>query len=101
MAALRRATDIVVGTPGRVQDLVDQRVLRTDDMEVTVLDEADQLCDLGFLDAVDRLLRRRRRRAQRLLLSATLDGDVDRLVRTHLRDPRRHEVDTGGARWRR
>ncbi len=97
VAALRRATDIVVGTPGRLQDLVDQRVLKTDDIEVTVLDEADQLCDLGFFDAVDRLLATTPEAAQRLLLSATLDGDVDRLVRTHLRDPRRHAVDTGAS----
>ncbi|WP_206063216.1 DEAD/DEAH box helicase [Nocardioides sp. HDW12B] len=97
VAALRRASDIVVGTPGRLQDLIDQRVLRTDDLEVTVLDEADQLCDLGFHDAVDRLLAATPSTAQRLLLSATLDGDVDRLVRAHLRDPRRHDVDTGAS----
>ena len=97
VAALRRASDVVVGTPGRLQDLIDQRVLKVDDIEVTVLDEADQLCDLGFFDAVDRLLAATPPAAQRLLLSATLDGDVDRLVRTHLRDPRRHEVDTGAS----
>ena len=93
VAALRRATDIVVGTPGRLQDLIDKGVLKTDDVVVTVLDEADHLCDLGFHPAVDRLLSATPARGQRLLLSATLDGDVDALVRTHLRDPRRHEVD--------
>jgi superfamily II DNA/RNA helicase len=90
---LRRGTDIVVATPGRLQDLIDKRVLRTDDVEVTVLDEADHLCDLGFYPAVDALLDQLPVEGQRMLLSATLDGDVDQLVRKHLRDPRLHEVD--------
>src|SRR5262249_55421689 len=58
-----------------------------------VLDEADHLCDLGFYPAVDRLVGLTPAGSQRLLLSATLDGDVDALVRTHLRDPRTHELD--------
>ena len=90
---LRRGTDIVVATPGRLQDLIDKGVLRTDDVEVTVLDEADHLCDLGFYPAVDALLDQLPAEGQRMLLSATLDGDVDRLVRKHLRDPRLHQVD--------
>jgi superfamily II DNA/RNA helicase len=90
---LRAGTDIVVATPGRLQDLIDKGHCRTDDIEVTVLDEADHLCDLGFYPAVDALLRQTPAGGQRMLLSATLDGDVDRLVRTHLREPSLHELD--------
>ncbi len=97
IAQLRRGTDIVVATPGRLQDLIDKGVLRTDDVQVTVLDEADHLCDLGFYPAVDRLLSLTPEDGQRMLLSATLDGDVDRLVKRHLRAPRRHEVDSSSA----
>jgi superfamily II DNA/RNA helicase len=90
---LRAGADIVVATPGRLQDLMDRGQCLTSDVEVTVLDEADHLCDLGFYPAVDALLRQTPAGGQRMLLSATLDGDVDRLVRTHLRDPRLHELD--------
>jgi len=90
---LRQGTDIVVATPGRLQDLIDKGIVRLDDVEITVLDEADHLCDLGFYPAVDQLLAQTPEGGQRMLLSATLDGDVDALVRTHLRDPKRHEVD--------
>jgi superfamily II DNA/RNA helicase len=94
---LRRGTDIVVATPGRLQDLIDKGVLRTDDVAITVLDEADHLCDLGFYPAVDALLDLIPAEGQRMLLSATLDGDVDQLVRKHLRAPRRHEVDASSS----
>jgi superfamily II DNA/RNA helicase len=90
---LRNGADIVVATPGRLEDLIERGSCRTDDVEVTVLDEADHLCDLGFYPVVDALLAETPEGSQRLLLSATLDGDVDRLVRTHLRDPRLHELD--------
>ena len=90
---LRNGADIVVATPGRLQDLLDKGHCRTDDIEITVLDEADHLCDLGFYPAVDALMRQTPAHSQRMLLSATLDGDVDRLVRTHLRDPQLHELD--------
>jgi superfamily II DNA/RNA helicase len=91
---LRRAgAEIVVASPGRLQDLMDKGLCRTDDVEVTVLDEADHLCDLGFYPAVDALLRQTPPSGQRMLLSATLDGDVDRLVRAHLRSPVLHELD--------
>src|SRR3954465_14515367 len=94
---LRAGADIVVATPGRLQDLMDKGHCRTDDIQVTVLDEADHLCDLGFFPAVDALLSQTPAAGQRLLLSATLDGDVDRLVRAHLREPRHHELDSGGG----
>ncbi len=90
---LRNGADIVVATPGRLQDLMDRGACQTEDVEVTVLDEADHLCDLGFYPAVDALLQQTPAGAQRMLLSATLDGDVDRLVRKHLRDPKLHELD--------
>jgi superfamily II DNA/RNA helicase len=90
---LRNGADIVVATPGRLEDLIARGSCRTDDVEVTVLDEADHLCDLGFYPVVDALVSETPEGSQRLLLSATLDGDVDRLVRTHLRDPQLHELD--------
>jgi superfamily II DNA/RNA helicase len=90
---LRQRADIVVATPGRLDDLLEQGYCFFDDIEVTVLDEADHLCDLGFYPAVDKLVGMTPEGSQRLLLSATLDGDVDALVRTHLRDPRLHELD--------
>jgi superfamily II DNA/RNA helicase len=90
---LRAGADIVVATPGRLQDLVDRGHCRFDDILVTVLDEADHLCDLGFYPAVDALLKQTPAAGQRMLLSATLDGDVDRLVRAHLRQPVLHELD--------
>lgn len=90
---LRQRADVVVATPGRLDDLFEQGYVFFDDVEVTVLDEADHLCDLGFYPAVDRLVGLTPAGSQRLLLSATLDGDVDALVRAHLREPRTHELD--------
>ncbi len=90
---LRQRADVVVATPGRLEDLLEQGYCFFDDVEMTVLDEADHLCDLGFYPAVNRLVGLTPEGSQRLLLSATLDGDVDALVRSHLRDPRRHELD--------
>ncbi len=90
---LKQGTDLVVATPGRLADLIEKGYAKLDDIEVTVLDEADHLCDLGFYPEVDALIRRTPAGSQRMLLSATLDGDVDRLVRTHLRNPRVHELD--------
>src|SRR4029079_17683469 len=90
---IRQRADLVVATPGRLEDLFENGYVFFDDVEVTVLDEADHLCDLGFYPAVDKLVGLTPAGSQRLLLSATLDGDVDLLVRTHLRDPRIHELD--------
>ena len=90
---LRQGTDLVVATPGRLEDLLTRGLCSFDDIEMTVLDEADHLCDLGFYPAVDMLVGKTPQGSQRMLLSATLDGDVDALVRTHLRDPRLHELD--------
>jgi superfamily II DNA/RNA helicase len=95
--ALRRGAEIVVATPGRLGDLVDRGECRLDRVEVSVLDEADRMADMGFLPQVSALLSGTARDGQRMLFSATLDGDVDRLVRRFLTDPARHSVDPPAA----
>jgi superfamily II DNA/RNA helicase len=94
---LRRGVDVVLATPGRLQDLIEQGQCRLDDVEITVLDEADHMADLGFLPAVTRLLDRTPASGQRLLFSATLDRGVDRLVRAYLTDPAVHAVATAAS----
>jgi superfamily II DNA/RNA helicase len=91
--ALRHGVDLLIACPGRLEDLIGQGLVDLDRVEVTVLDEADHMSDLGFLPAVRRLLRRTPAASQRLLFSATLDGEVDRVVREFLRDPVTHSVD--------
>ncbi len=93
VSALKRGTDIVVATPGRLEDLIAQGHCRLSAVEVTVLDEADHMADLGFLPAVRRLLDQTPQGTQRLLFSATLDGGIDVLVRRYLRSPVTHSVD--------
>jgi superfamily II DNA/RNA helicase len=90
---LRQRADIVVATPGRLEDLLENGYCFFDDIQLTVLDEADHLCDLGFYPEIDKLVGMTPPGSQRMLLSATLDGDVDKLVRTHLRSPKLHELD--------
>jgi superfamily II DNA/RNA helicase len=92
--ALRQGTDIVVACPGRLEDLINQGHCSLGDIEVTVLDEADHMADLGFLPGVRRLLARTPRDGQRLLFSATLDRQVDRIVREFLHSPVTHEADS-------
>ena len=89
---LRRAVDIVVATPGRLQDLIEQGECSLADVEIAVLDEADHMADLGFLPVVTALLAQTRSDGQRLLFSATLDRGVDKLVRQFLPDPAVHAV---------
>jgi superfamily II DNA/RNA helicase len=91
--ALRRGVDIVVACPGRLEDLLGSRSTSLRRIEVTVLDEADHMADLGFLPSVRRLLERTPAEGQRLLFSATLDGAVDVLVNRYLSDPVTHSVD--------
>ncbi|MBL3685990.1 DEAD/DEAH box helicase [Leucobacter zeae] len=91
--ALERGIDIVIGTPGRIQDLVNRRKLDLREVVVSVIDEADHMCDLGFLDPVQRVLRQTVRGGQRLLFSATLDASVGELISEFLRDPAAHEVE--------
>ncbi|MEP9394464.1 DEAD/DEAH box helicase [Gordonia sp. VNK1] len=95
--ALRRGADIVVACPGRLEDLVRQNIIRLDDVEITVLDEADHMADLGFLPAVTRILAATPADGQRLLFSATLDNGVDKLVKRFLHDPVMHSVDDASS----
>jgi superfamily II DNA/RNA helicase len=98
---LRRGADIIVATPGRLIDLLDRRACTLTDIDVTVLDEADHMADLGFLPAVTRIMDDTPAGGQRLLFSATLDRGVDRLVRSYLTNPALHAVEpvivSGGA----
>ncbi len=91
--ALRAGVDIVVACPGRLEDLMKQGLVNLGDVEITVLDEADHMADLGFLPGVTRIMSATPQRGQRLLFSATLDRGVDGLVKRFLRDEVRHEVD--------
>ena len=91
--ALRRGVDIVVACPGRLDDLMKQGIARLDEIEVTVLDEADHMADLGFLPVVTRILDKTPRKGQRMLFSATLDNGVDKLVKKYLANPVMHSVD--------
>ncbi|HEU4911749.1 MAG TPA: DEAD/DEAH box helicase [Actinomycetes bacterium] len=93
IAALERGVDLVVATPGRLLDLIERRALSLSSVEVSVLDEADHMADMGFLPDVTRLLDMTPTGSQRLLFSATLDGAVGRLVRTYLTDPVARAVD--------
>jgi len=90
---LRRGAEVVVATPGRLADLIERRDCRLDRVAITVLDEADQMADMGFLPQVTRLLEQVAPGGQRLLFSATLDRNIDRLVRRFLDDPVTHSVD--------
>jgi superfamily II DNA/RNA helicase len=94
VAALRRRVDIVVACPGRLADLIEQGHCDLGDVEISVLDEADHMADLGFLPVVKRLLDSTPPDGQRMLFSATLDGAVDVLARRFLTDPVRHAVDS-------
>ncbi|HSN42718.1 MAG TPA: DEAD/DEAH box helicase [Propionibacteriaceae bacterium] len=96
LRAFERGVDIVVATPGRLIDLLEQGAVDLSQVMVTVLDEADHMADLGFMPAVTTLLDAVGD-GQRMLFSATLDGAVDRLVRRYLHDPVTHEVDTSRA----
>lgn len=88
--ALRSGVQILVATPGRLMDLVQKGEADLSDVGITVLDEADQMADLGFLPIVKEILDLTKRKGQRLLFSATLDRGVDALVRDYLRNPVEH-----------
>ncbi|MBW3574241.1 MAG: DEAD/DEAH box helicase [Actinobacteria bacterium] len=93
-AALQRGVDIVVATPGRLIDLIDRRAVSLADVDTVVLDEADRMADMGFLPQVEWVLRHVSGSHQTMLFSATLDGDVDHVVRVHMHDPAFHEVES-------
>ncbi|RLL65686.1 DEAD/DEAH box helicase [Streptomyces sp. Z26] len=92
-AALRSGADVVVATPGRLKDLIGRGDCALDEVRITVLDEADQMADMGFMPQVTALLEQVRPDGQRMLFSATLDRNVDKLVRRFLDDPSVHSVD--------
>jgi superfamily II DNA/RNA helicase len=91
--ALRAGVDIVIACPGRLEDLIRQRILTLEAVEVTVLDEADHMADLGFLPVVKKLMDMTPSQGQRLLFSATLDNGVDKIVQRYLSNPLTHSVD--------
>jgi superfamily II DNA/RNA helicase len=93
VAALRSGIDIIVACPGRLEDLMRQRLVSLDSVEITVLDEADHMADLGFLPGVTRILAATPAGGQRMLFSATLDNGVDKLVKRFLRNEKTHSVD--------
>lgn len=92
LTMLAAPVDILVATPGRLQDLLDRRALDLEAVAITTLDEADQMADMGFLPQVRKLLDRTPKQCQRLLFSATLDGDVNKLVERYMHDPLVHST---------
>ena len=93
VSALKSGVDIVVACPGRLEDLMRQRLISLDSVEITVIDEADHMADLGFLPGVTRILAATPKGGQRMLFSATLDNDVDKLVNRFLHNEVLHSVD--------
>ncbi len=98
IAALKRGVPIIVATPGRLIDLLNKGHIVLDDVEVTVLDEADQMADMGFLPVVKEILEQTQAGGQRLLFSATLDRDVDSLVKRFLNNPITHSLENEKSR---
>ena len=93
VAALKSGIDIVVACPGRLEDLMKQGLVSLDAIEITVLDEADHMADLGFLPVVTRIMDKTPSSGQRMLFSATLDNGVDKLVKKYLHNEVLHSVD--------
>ncbi len=97
VAALKAGVDIVVACPGRLEDLMKQGFAHLDAVEITVLDEADHMADLGFLPVVTRIMDKTPQTGQRLLFSATLDNGVDKLVKRYLHNEVMHSVDEANS----
>jgi superfamily II DNA/RNA helicase len=97
VSALKAGVDIVVACPGRLEDLMKQKFVSLDAVEITVLDEADHMADLGFLPVVTRILTATPQHGQRLLFSATLDNGVDKLVKRFLKNEVLHSVDEANS----
>ncbi|MGW0363470.1 DEAD/DEAH box helicase [Streptomyces sp. NPDC002990] len=91
--ALRRGSEVLVATPGRLKDLIDRGDADLSQVAITVLDEADQMTDMGFMPQVTALLKQVQPGGQRMLFSATLDKNIDKLVKMFLTDPVGHSVD--------
>ena len=97
ITAMRRGTAILVATPGRLIDLLNKGEVQLDHLEITVLDEADQMADMGFLPVVKEILDQGKMDGQRLLFSATLDRGVDALVKQYLKNPKTHSLQNDRA----
>ena len=97
ISGLERGLDILIATPGRLGDLINRGACSLDDVEISILDEADQMADMGFLPEVTELLDKTPAGAQRLLFSATLDGDVDALVKRFMNNPVTHSTAPSAA----
>jgi len=97
VSALNGGIDILVACPGRLEDLIKQRLVSLAGVEITVLDEADHMADLGFLPGVKRLMDQTPKVGQRLLFSATLDNGVDQIVKRYLSNPLHHSVDSADS----
>jgi len=91
-AAMRKGVDVLVATPGRLEDLIEQRIVNLKDANIVVVDEADRMADMGFMPAVRRILDRTAKQRQTLLFSATLDGDIATLSKNYQHDPVRHDA---------
>ncbi|WP_338749741.1 DEAD/DEAH box helicase [Janibacter alittae] len=94
VTAIGKGVDVVVACPGRLEDLMNQGHVNLDSIEITILDEADHMADLGFLPAVKRILDKTPRGSQRMLFSATLDGAINQIVKRYLENPKTHEADS-------
>ena len=90
MKIIRRGIDIIVATPGRLEDMIDRRAFSLSDVDIVVIDEADRMADMGFLPPVKRILDQTSAQRQTLLFSATLDGEVDALIKRYQTNPSRH-----------
>jgi superfamily II DNA/RNA helicase len=97
VAALKAGVDIVVACPGRLEDLMKQGFVSLDAVEISILDEADHMADLGFLPVVTRIMDKTPQNGQRMLFSATLDNGVDKLVRRYLHNEVLHSVDEANS----
>ena len=93
ITALNKGVDVVIGTPGRLIDLMERGELSFAEIEVLVIDEADRMADMGFLPQVQKILHKITAEHQTMLFSATLDGAIDRLVQRYLNDPVYHEIE--------
>ncbi|MFG3024874.1 DEAD/DEAH box helicase [Streptomyces sp. NPDC048254] len=92
--ALERGVDVLVATPGRLRDIINRGACSLEDVQIAVLDEADQMSDLGFLPEVTELLDQIPAGGQRMLFSATMENEISTLVKRYLTDPVTHEVDS-------
>jgi superfamily II DNA/RNA helicase len=94
VSGLRSGIDVIVACPGRLEDLMQQGHVILDSVEITILDEADHMADLGFLPGVRRIMDKTPAKGQRMLFSATLDGAINVLVKRFLTNPMTHEADS-------